>query len=629
MRLTLVFLVRLGFVLADFDIDDSILYKIDFPGYKQKTGLENVDEVTSEAGGDQDLFTDDFETYTMVSRNNEKFECMIPRVKGSSSRKDSDYTGLTPVGLMEKMMVQQSCAYRVESYWTYELCHGRYLRQYHEERDGKEIKVQEYFLGKYSKERFDEMLAQEKKDMENDITRHPPTKKIESMSMPYFELVMEDGTLCDLNNQPRRARVLYVCYPTGRNEVYQLKETSTCEYEVIVLTSVLCEHPAYKPAETSQHDITCRPVNPTSGPKPADLLALEVEGVKLRNERMWEAHMRGGDKPGQVKIEIRPADPHSTVLEDEEIEQLIKLTNKAKEDSVAWKGTNREPFKPLMDPQVVKEFLRGEYCLYGGSGWWKYEFCYGKKVDQYHQDEQKKRTVINLGKFDEAAHLQWIKDHPNKRPKPVESRKHVSHFYSSGDICDLTQAPRHLEVKLKCKKADSPSAVTLYLLEPKPCEYVLGVESPLVCDILPHADPMTGLMPQGIMEFLEEKPVPEALEKIAESLENSPLGATVTEEQGDLLFSTEERERLVELKRRLRQKQEQAGTTHSLRTVKKETSTSSSSSDGSSSSVKETVHIVNGVKTTVREKMVDGVVVEVSSSEQIEEDETTEPKDEL
>jgi endoplasmic reticulum lectin 1 len=29
--------------------------------------------------------------------------------------------------------------------------------------------------------------------------------------------------------------------------------------------------------------------------------------------------------------------------------------------------------------QVVKEFLRGDYCLYGGAGWWKYEFCYGKK----------------------------------------------------------------------------------------------------------------------------------------------------------------------------------------------------------------------------------------------------------
>merc|ERR1719341_33349 len=547
-----------GSAHAEFDIDDTILYKIDFPGYQQKASKVgeptkvNVDETNPAEGDSRDLFTEEMETYTMVSRNNEKFECTIPKVKGSSSSKDSDYTGLTPVQLMDKMMDQQSCAYRVESYWTYELCYGKYLRQYHEERDGKDIKVQEYFLGKYTKEKFAEMLAQEKKDIENDITRHPPTKRIESMSMPYFELVMEDGTLCDLNNMPRRARILYVCYPSGRNEVYQLKETSTCEYEVIVLTSVLCEHPAYKPAETSQHDISCRPIQPNSGAKPADLVAMEVEGVKLRNERMWEAHMRGGDKPGQVKIEIRPADPHSNpLLEDEEIEELIKLSNKAKQE--AWKETNRQPIKPLMDPEVVKEFLRGEYCLYGGSGWWKYEFCYGKKVDQYHQEDQNKRTVINLGHFDEAKHLQWIKNHPNKKPKPVETRKHVSQFYSGGDNCDLTQAPRHVEVKLKCKKADSPSAVTLYLLEPKPCEYVLGVESPLVCDILPHADPNTGLMPEGIIDFLEDKPrKPVDPEKLAEALDSSPMEENIEDE---LEFTVEERERLAELKRRLREKQ--------------------------------------------------------------------------
>ena len=38
----------------------------------------------------------------------------------------------------------------------------------------------------------------------------------------------------------------------------------------------------------------------------------------------------------------------------------------------------RPPFKPLTDPVVVKEFLMGRHCLYGGAGWWKYEFCYGK-----------------------------------------------------------------------------------------------------------------------------------------------------------------------------------------------------------------------------------------------------------
>ncbi len=40
----------------------------------------------------------------------------------------------------------------------------RYLRQYHEERDGKEIKTQEYFLGKFSKDKFQELLVAETKD---------------------------------------------------------------------------------------------------------------------------------------------------------------------------------------------------------------------------------------------------------------------------------------------------------------------------------------------------------------------------------------------------------------------------------------------------------------------------------
>lgn len=34
----------------------------------------------------------------------------------------------------------------------------------------------------------------------------------------------------------------------------------------------------------------------------------------------------------------------------------------------------------------------------------------------------------------------------------------------------------------------SPSSVSLFLLEPKTCEYILGVESPLICDILEYAD---------------------------------------------------------------------------------------------------------------------------------------------
>jgi endoplasmic reticulum lectin 1 len=45
------------------------------------------------------------------------------------------------------------------------------------------------------------------------------------------------------------------------------------------------------------------------------------------------------------------------------------------------------------------------------------------------------------------------------------------------------------QVKLKClETSSSPGAVALYLLEPKTCEYILGVESPLICNILAQAD---------------------------------------------------------------------------------------------------------------------------------------------
>ena len=189
----------------------------------------------------------------------------------------------------------------------------------------------------------------------------------------------------------------------------------------------------------------------------------------------------------QVKIEIRPVS-HSSGnqaqdkdLDKDELDSLkdldsVKDTIKRIKES-QWKTSNKQPFKPLMDPEVVKQFLKGDYCLYGGTGWWKYEFCYGKKVDQYHEEGGGKRTVINLGVFSEEAHLAWLEKHPAKKPKEVEARKQVSVFYSAGDICDLTGKPRQIEVKLKCKTADSPSTVTLYLLEPKVLYFELLFES--------------------------------------------------------------------------------------------------------------------------------------------------------
>lgn len=71
---------------------------------------------------------------------------------------------------------------------------------------------------------------------------------------------MSDGTICDLNNEPRVTRVRYICYPHGKNEIYSLKETSTCNYEAIILTSALCMHPAFVPEVNAESMLNCVPL---------------------------------------------------------------------------------------------------------------------------------------------------------------------------------------------------------------------------------------------------------------------------------------------------------------------------------------------------------------------------------
>jgi endoplasmic reticulum lectin 1 len=77
-------------------------------------------------------------------------------------------------------------------------------------------------------------------------------KKINSLNLPYFRVEMIDGTVCDLNNQ---ARVLYVYLAHGKNEIYSLKETSSCNFEIVVLTPNLCLNPKYKIQESKDDAI--------------------------------------------------------------------------------------------------------------------------------------------------------------------------------------------------------------------------------------------------------------------------------------------------------------------------------------------------------------------------------------
>jgi len=482
---------------------------------------------------------EDLETVTMTTRHNEKYVCTIPRPR-EKQRLGGDgdgYAGQTPLDFLEPLLTQQPCTHRLDHYWTYELCHGKSLKQYHEERDGgNKVKKTEYSLGTYSKEQF----YADKEALKLSEPKKPRKKRVESMNMPYYELVMTGGTLCDLSGLPRKTRVLYVCYPSGHHEVFSLEETSTCEYEVLVLSPLLCKHPDYRAESAQEKEIRCVPQK-NNEVKPRDLETMEKENDDHRTK--YASAYEGTfttDSKGTVKISIKQVKPDDSVkpvgkghvdIEDEPgTSPAVNLPPKKSKPR-----PERPPFKPLTDPVVVKEFLMGRHCLYGGAGWWKYEFCYGKKVDQYHEEDGKRVSVINLGMFDQDKHVEWVKANPAKAPKkPVEMRKQISHLYSDGDWCELANKKRRVEVKLKCKKSDSPSAVSLYLLEPKTCEYILGVESPLICDILPQADEH-GLMADTIFQEGTDDDNLDQVHQVLSFQQNNPPESLMddSEELGD------------------------------------------------------------------------------------------------
>lgn len=262
---------------------------------------------------------DDFVTIT--SSQNEQYQCIVPRVPSrlvndqsatNSSAKDDDdeKRNMSPFHLLEILFTRGFCSKRLEQYWSYELCHGKFLRQYHSTNSlGKNSIAQEFYLGKFQMSDFKLYEEEYEKEMEEYKTRGGarPTIIIEGHARPYVRINMTSGTQCDLTNKNRMSKVFYVCSEENKHEIYSLKETSTCEYEVIVLSPLLCNHEDFRIDTNMEQDITCFSV----GKSPVKPVALE----KIDKEEQKRS------KQGKVAF----FDGRTLVIDADEIGALISI----------------------------------------------------------------------------------------------------------------------------------------------------------------------------------------------------------------------------------------------------------------------------------------------------------------
>ncbi|XP_056617375.1 endoplasmic reticulum lectin 1 isoform X1 [Triplophysa dalaica] len=451
---------------------DEIAFKIHWPG---------SDFTLPASGG---LYKED-EYVIMTTAEKEKYKCLLPSLSGSNEDDVKEYSGSSPAKLLEPLFKQSSCSYRIESYWTYEVCHGKHVRQYHEDKEtGQKTNVQEYYLGTMKKsdgaESETETEKSETSDTEgSDANTEVPTKNIEGQLTPYYPVEMGHGTECSLRqNHPRSTTVLYVCHPEAKHEILTIAEVLTCQYEVVVLTPLICPHPKFRFKSSPVNDIFCQALG-GSPLRPQSLSKLDREQEELLKppfSSSSERQVRGSREEFPPVKEEAYTSTHKPLVVGGQSHVTVGTTHISR----------------LTDEQLIQEFLSGSYCLHGGVGWWKYEFCYGKHVHQYHEDKEQGKNIVVVGSWNSEEHLNWAKKNIARsyhlKDSGAPKVKVVSHFYGHGDMCDLTGKPRQVVVKLKCKESESPHAVTVYMLEPQTCQYILGVESPVICKILDTAD---------------------------------------------------------------------------------------------------------------------------------------------
>uniref|UniRef100_A0A8C7N2R7 Endoplasmic reticulum lectin n=1 Tax=Oncorhynchus kisutch TaxID=8019 RepID=A0A8C7N2R7_ONCKI len=440
---------------------DEIPFKINWPGA----------EFTLPTSG---AFYKEDDFVIMTTTEKEKYKCLLPSLSNGDGDDDKVYAGPTPGDLLDPLFKESSCSYRVRTeLFHFYFCLNIGYIEYHCNTNvmGPPLGITCYRCT------LSKLLAHSS-DTHAYPTSHAtrglftvPTKNVEGQLTPYYPVLMAHGTACVLKqNTPRSTNVLYVCHPEAKHEILSIAEVTTCEYEVVVLTPLICAHPKYRFKSSPVNAIFCQAMS-GSPLRPHSLSQMDREQEEL------------------LKPPFTAAEESTSPMREEAFSSTHKPLVVGGQTQVTVGTTH---ISRLTDEQLIKEFLSGSYCLHGGVGWWKYEFCYGKHVHQYHEDKEQGKNIVVVGSWNAEEHLQWAQKNVARsyqfKDDGVQKVKLVSLFYGHGDVCDLTGKPRQVIVKLKCKESESPHAVTVYMLEPQTCQYVLGVESPVICQILDTAD---------------------------------------------------------------------------------------------------------------------------------------------
>jgi len=179
-------------------------------------------------------------TASMINKDGQRYTCSLP-----SPKKDDPEDGDSPEK-PEETDVQNlllplkagPCIYKTKEWWTYEICYGRQIKQYHVENDKP----------------VGELLV---------LGVHSPGHDTWGPSnRTYQPMTYTNGSRCDLTGNARQTELRFVCNEAATQEfIGDIFEPQSCEYTIVVHTARLCSVPWLRPVQEQEPlQIKCNPV---------------------------------------------------------------------------------------------------------------------------------------------------------------------------------------------------------------------------------------------------------------------------------------------------------------------------------------------------------------------------------
>ncbi|CAL5229222.1 g12505 [Coccomyxa viridis] len=183
----------------------------------------------------------------MKDKYGRPYSCVIPDAitpdtqaqRASSLKDDEQNMQKDPSELLSAL--DSLCLYRIEDWWTYELCYKKHVRQFHKDAENA---MSEYDLGQYDVDR-------------SDLDTILDNGTLTGASSKYVRQVYAGGEACDITGKLRETEVHFVCSEEGKEGIKSIREHATCQYTLVFATSQLCKHPGFQIPKQPVHTIVC------------------------------------------------------------------------------------------------------------------------------------------------------------------------------------------------------------------------------------------------------------------------------------------------------------------------------------------------------------------------------------